>query len=300
MIIQADNLHKAFGRHDALRGASFAVPQGAAYALIGANGAGKTTTIKVLMNILTPSQGSATVLGVDSRALSPRELAQIGYVSENTELPGGLSVAAYLAYWRPFYPNWDAGLEHSLLAQFGLPPGRKIRDLSHGMRMKLAVVAALAYRPRLLILDEPFSGIDPLVRDELMEVLLAQAGEITVFISSHELSEIEGMVSHVGFLEDGKLLFQNAMEDLSARLRDVRVTLESVAALPQGAPATWLNPRAEGNVLTFVDTQYSQAELGPRLTALLGPVARIEAQPMGLRAMFTALARSAKNAGDPA
>ncbi|HEY4941662.1 MAG TPA: ABC transporter ATP-binding protein [Rhizomicrobium sp.] len=296
MIIEADDLHKSFGRHDALKGASFAVPQGAAFALIGANGAGKTTTIKLVMNILTPSRGNATVLGVDSRRLSPRELAQIGYVSENTELPPGLSVAGYLDYWRPFYPAWDRALEQSLLAQFDLPPARKIRDLSHGMRMKLAFAAALSYRPKLLILDEPFSGLDPLVRDDLMEVLLGQAGETTIFVSSHELNEIEGMVSHVGFLEDGKLLFQNAMEDLSARLREVRVTLEGAAALPLAPPGTWLNPRIAGNVLTFVDTQYSADELGPRLTALVGPVRLLEAQPMGLRAMFTALARRARNA----
>src|ERR1022692_4242439 len=116
-MIQVQNLWKRFGRgiggpsgsHDALRGLSFTVPEGSAFALIGANGAGKTTTIKVLMNIIEPSRGSATLLGVDSRKISPRELSQIGYVSENQDMPERLTVAQYLDYLRPFYPCWEIG-----------------------------------------------------------------------------------------------------------------------------------------------------------------------------------------------
>ena len=143
---------------------SIAVPEGSAFALIGANGAGKSTTIKTLMNIISPSQGSATILGVDSRRISPSELAQIGYVSENQEMPGRLTVAEYLAYLRPFYPAWDRDLEAEILAQLCLPPDRKIKNLSHGMRLKMALACALLFLPKLLVLDEPFSGLDPLVR----------------------------------------------------------------------------------------------------------------------------------------
>src|SRR6516164_5341945 len=165
-MIRVADLWKTFGRHEALRGLSFEVPEGSALALIGANGAGKTTTIKILMNIFKASRGMATVLGVDSRAISPRELTQIGYVSENQEMPGRLTVDDYVDYLRPFYPGWDKGLETLIRRQLFLPPDRKISDLSHGMRMKMALACALPYRPRLLILDEPFSGLDPLVRDE--------------------------------------------------------------------------------------------------------------------------------------
>ena len=174
MIIEIENLYKRFGRFDAVQGLSLAVPEGAAFALVGANGAGKTTTIKTLMNIIAPDAGSARALGVDSRRLGPGEYAQIGYVSENQALPEGLTVAQFLAYLRPFYPTWDGALEASLLdTTCSLPPGRRIRALSHGMRAKLALVSALAFRPKLLVLDEPFSGLDPLVRDEFMEVLLS-------------------------------------------------------------------------------------------------------------------------------
>src|SRR5579862_6043003 len=110
-MIRADDLCKKFGRHDALRGLSFSVPEGSAFALIGANGAGKTTTIKVLLNIIEPSRGSATVMGVDSRKLSPRELSQIGYVSESQDMPERMTVEEYLNYLRPFYPTWDRELE---------------------------------------------------------------------------------------------------------------------------------------------------------------------------------------------
>jgi ABC-2 type transport system ATP-binding protein len=130
-MIHANALWKRFGRHEALCGLSFTVQQGNAYALIGANGAGKTTTIKVLMNILEPMRGSASVLGVDSRKISVRELRRIGYVSENQDTPERLTVAEYLAYLRPFYPKWDRSLEVSILRQLRLPGGRRIGDLSH-------------------------------------------------------------------------------------------------------------------------------------------------------------------------
>src|SRR5437899_1486438 len=120
-MIRVENLWKKFGRFDALRGLSFDVPEGSAFALIGANGAGKTTTIKVLMNILEPTQGSATLLSVDSRKVSSRELAQIGYVSENQDMPSRLTVGEYVAYLRPFYQTWDRDLETSIARQLRLP-----------------------------------------------------------------------------------------------------------------------------------------------------------------------------------
>jgi ABC-2 type transport system ATP-binding protein len=122
---------------------SFAVPEGSAFALIGANGAGKTTTIKIVMNILQATHGTAEVLGVDSCRLSPRELAQIGYVSENQDMPPRLSVEEFVAHLRPFYPTWDTELEKALLRQLRLPLERRIRDLSHGMRLKIAATSSL-------------------------------------------------------------------------------------------------------------------------------------------------------------
>jgi ABC-2 type transport system ATP-binding protein len=294
-MIHAQNIWKRFGRHDALQGLTFNVPAGSAYALIGANGAGKTTTIKVLMNIIEPTKGSATVLGVDSRRISPRELSQIGYVSENQDMPGALTVDQYLDYLRPFYDTWDRAREAEIRRQLRLPPDRKIRDLSHGMRMKMSLACALPFRPKLLVLDEPFSGLDPLVRDEFMEELLSQAGDMTVLISSHELGEIDGVATHVAFLDEGRLLFEESMGDLNARFREVHVTLEREAAVPSKIPKDWLYVRTAGSVLTFVDTRFAENGLGDRVRSVVQGVRNIDAEPMALRSIFTALARAARD-----
>jgi ABC-2 type transport system ATP-binding protein len=294
-MIHVENIWKKFGRFDALRGLSFDVPEGSAFALIGANGAGKTTTIKVVMNIIEPTRGSATLLGVDSRKMSPRQLAQVGYVSENQDMPSRLTVEEYVAYLRPFYPTWDRDLEASIARQLRMPLERKIGDLSHGMRMKMALMCALPYRPKLLVLDEPFSGLDPLVRDEFMEGLLEQAGEMTILLSSHELGEIDGVATHVAFLEEGKLLFQESMNELTGRFREVNVTLEIGASRPAQVPNEWMQMRTIGNVLTFVDTRYDENGLNERIRSRIEGVRGVEAQPMALRSIFTTLARAARD-----
>jgi len=297
-MIRADNLWKKFGRHDALQGLSFSVPEGSAYALIGANGAGKTTAIRILMNILEAERGSAAVLGVDSRRISPRQLAQIGYVSENQDIPKSLTVAEYLDYLRPFYPRWDKSLEASVMRELRLPRDRRIGDLSHGMRMKAALACALPFRPKLLILDEPLSGVDSLVRDDFMAGLVRQLEDTTVLISSHELSEIEGVATHVGFIEAGKLLFEESMSDLTARFREVHVTLDREATPPGRAPDEWLNIRAAGKVVSFVDSHFSEDRLGAGIESLSGGVRNVDTRPMSLRAIFTALALAERDAAE--
>lgn len=214
MIVQANDLWKSYGDFAAVQGVSFAVPEGSIFALVGASGAGKTTLIKLLMNILTPTRGSASLLGVDSRAIGPLVLQHIGYVSENQELPGRLRVSDYFAYLRPFYPRWDRQLEESLRRQLRLPAERRIRHLSHGMRLKMALACALAFRPRLLVLDEPFSGLDALVRDEVTEGFLQQSDGLTVLISSHELAEVERIATYVAFVNAGKIMFQGTLSEL--------------------------------------------------------------------------------------
>jgi ABC-2 type transport system ATP-binding protein len=295
MIIQTDNLWKRFGRFDALRGLTLNVPEGSAFALLGANGAGKTTTIKVLMNLLQPIAGSATLLGVDSRRISPNEWAQIGYVSENQQMPDHMTVAAYVSYLRPFYPNWDRTLESQIVRDLRLPLDRRIGDLSHGMRMKMVLACALPFRPKLLVLDEPLSGLDPLVRDDFMEGLKPQIGETTILISSHELAEIEDLITHVAYLDRGEVLFQETTCVLAGRLREVRVTLATEARLPARVPKEWLNLRAADNALTFVDTQFSEADLASRVAAVVDGVREIDAQPVALRSIYTTLARAMRD-----
>src|SRR5581483_4730929 len=207
MVIETHDLAKNYGKFGALQGLNLRMPEGSVFALVGASGAGKTTTIKILLNMIAPSRGSATLLGVDTRSIGPAVLTQVGYVSESQALPARLRVGQFFEFLRPCYPSWDFELEQQLRTQLRLPASRRISDLSHGMRLKLALACALAYRPRLLVLDEPFSGLDALTRDEMIGEFLREPREMSIMISSHELDEVERLASHVAFLDEGRLLF---------------------------------------------------------------------------------------------
>jgi ABC-2 type transport system ATP-binding protein len=294
MIVETRGLTKRFGRSEAVEDLELRVPEGSVFALIGPNGAGKTTAIRLLMNILRPERGEASVLGTPSDRLEPRDFQRIGYVSESQKLPETLSLAHYFDYLRSLYPTWDRALETQLCAQFELPSSRKIRHLSHGMRMKALLVAALAYRPKLLVLDEPLSGLDTLVRDEVVNGLLQQAADTTILISSHELAEIESFTTHVAFMQNGRLLLQEAIEDLQARFREVHVTLSAEKELPRPLPRGWLLPTIAGHRLRFVAAHYAGDEpLYQELTRHFGAV-RMECEPMSLRAVANALMQQRK------
>jgi ABC-type multidrug transport system ATPase subunit len=217
--VETTGLEKTYGRLGALRGLDLSVPEGSVFALLGASGAGKTTFIKILLDIISPTRGSARILGVDSRAISADLLADVGYVSENQAMPARLRLADFFAYLRPCYTRWDRVLEDRLRKQLDLPPDRRIGELSHGMRLKLALACALCFRPRLLVLDEPLSGLDALARDEIVAGFMGQAGDTTILISSHELDEVQRFATHVAFLHEGRLLFQGSMASLADHAR---------------------------------------------------------------------------------
>lgn len=188
-------------------------------------------------------------------------------------MPARMTVGGFIAYLRPFYPNWDRTLEAETLRRLALPTNRTIGHLSHGMRLKLSLACALLFRPKLLILDEPFGALDPLVRDEFIETLHAQVGQTTMLISSHELTEIETLTTHLAYIDRGAVLFQESLSDLQKRVRSVRVTLTT------------------GEVASFVDTNFSENELTARVAARFGHVRHIETSGLPLRSMFTTVAR---------
>lgn len=289
MVIESNGLSKTYRGFQALRDVNLRVPEGSVFALIGPNGAGKTTAIRTILNILSPDQGDAYVLGTRSTLLNTRHYEQIGYASESQRVPDRLYVAQYLQYLRSLYPNWDEILERDLLRQFDLPSDRRLKNLSHGMRMKLLLIGALAFRPKLLVLDEPLSGLDPLVRDEVVNGLLQQAQDTTILISSHELTEIESFTTHVAFMQDGHLLIQEAIETLQERFRTVSVRLAAVKCLPFSLPAGWLSPQIAGHQLQFVTSQFEgEQQLYNSLTAHFGAVS-VHAEPMNLRSIANAL-----------
>jgi ABC-2 type transport system ATP-binding protein len=297
-IISAIDLVKRFRSVRVLDGLNLNVPEGSVFGLAGPNGAGKTTTIKILMNIVRPTAGHADVLGVDSRALGPEALANIGYVSENQEMPEWMTIKYLLAYLKPFYPAWDDARARQLVRQFDLPLDRQLRHLSRGMRMKTMLASSLAYRPRLLVMDEPFSGLDPLVREDLIDGLLESAGETTILISSHDLGEIESFASHIGYLDRGRLQFSEEMTSLTARFREVEVVVDSPPLLPLDRPwpAHWLRPETAPALVRFVETHFDQERTTADIRQLFGDVRSISAHPMPLRAIFVTLARAQSKA----
>jgi ABC-2 type transport system ATP-binding protein len=264
------------------------------FALIGPNGAGKTTTIRMLMNILRPDRGEITVLGTPSHRLATADFEHIGYVSESQKLPDGLTLRQYFDYLSSLYPAWDPVLQNELCSQFELPAARRIRHLSHGMRMKTLLVGALAYRPKLLVLDEPLSGLDTLVRDEVVNGLLQQAADTTILISSHELAEIESFTTHVAFMQNGRVLLQEVIDSLRLRFREVNVTLSALKDLPRPLPDGWLLPEMEGHRLRFIASHYeSDARLYQQLAGHFGAV-KVDSEPMPLRAIANALMQHRK------
>lgn len=291
-IIETQQLAVRYGRHEAVNGLDLATPQGSVFGLLGPNGAGKTTTIKTLVNLLRPSAGSARILGVDTRKLGPKEFEQIGYVSENQKLPDWMTVRQFLDYCRGFYPRWDSALEETLVKDFELPPRQQLKNLSRGMRMKAALVSSLAYRPRLLILDEPFSGLDPIVRDEFARGVLELAtGEgVTVFISSHEIDEIERLIDRVAILDEGRCRLSETLENLQRRFRRVEATLDAGDTVPTDTrPANWSGFEHQGSRATWVDTAFhegSEAEYRKLL-----PHATVIARSMTLKETFIAVVR---------
>lgn len=294
-VIITTNLRMRYGRQPVLNGLNLQVPRGSVYALVGSNGAGKTTTLQILMNLLRDHTGSATVLGVDSRKLGVHEYARIGYVSEGQEMPDSMTVAEFLAFWRPFYPSWDNAREQELLQLLRLPLDRKLKHLSRGMRMKAALVSSLSYRPELIVLDEPFSGLDALVRDEFIEGLLAHADESTILISSHDLAEIESFASHVGLLEEGQMAFSEETTTLTNRFREIEVRAE-VTSLPPKLPPSWVRAETTAAVVRFVETQWNPERTAREINELFPAANGFQANAMPLRAIFVALAKAARKA----
>ena len=292
--IVTHNLTRYYGRTAAVDGLNLTVPEGSIYAFLGPNGAGKTTTIKMLLNILRPTGGSATVLGIDSGKLGPSEFERIGYVSENQQLPEWMTVRQLIEFCRPLYPTWNAALSDKLLGSFELPPDRKLKSLSRGMKMKAALLTSLAYRPRLLVLDEPFTGLDPLVRDEVIGGLLevTEQERWTVFISSHDIDEVERLSDWVGILNAGKIYLSESTDSLQARFRRLEGVVASAAKLPARLPGSWLAPEITPHQISIVESEYQSGASERRLEDTFPGASQITASEMTLREIFLALART--------
>ncbi|MGI9243983.1 MAG: ABC transporter ATP-binding protein [Verrucomicrobiales bacterium] len=298
-IIETRGLTRRFKSHDAVRDLDLRIDKGRICAFLGPNGAGKTTTIKMLMGILRPSGGEARVFGTDSGKLGQTEFEKIGYVSENQEMPEWMTVKQLMDYCAQLYPSWDEAFCTSLLDQFSLPRDQQLKNLSRGMRMKAALISSLAYRPELLVLDEPFSGLDPLVREEFISGMLelTEQESWTILVSSHDIDEVERLADSVAIINQGQLALNETTESLQARFRKVDVTTSAENPdLPHPMPGGWCHARSAGRSLQFTDSSFAGSASEDEIRQLVGGVTSIETHGMSLREIYLAIARDFRGA----
>jgi ABC-2 type transport system ATP-binding protein len=236
-VIQFNAVTKSYRRNKVLDGVTFEVPEGVVFALLGDNGAGKTTSIKSMLGLVQPDSGSIKVLGLDVKKDDLEIRRRVGFVPEQPQLYEwmGVDQIGWFAagfHGADFFANYRRYID-----EFEIPLGKKISELSKGMRAKVSLSLALAHDPDLLILDEPTSGLDPLVRRQFLESMVDRASQgRTVFLSSHQISEVERIADYVALLHDGKLLFVESMDDLKQATRELLVTVRE-----QGVPLPQMN-----------------------------------------------------------
>jgi ABC-2 type transport system ATP-binding protein len=233
-VIEVRGLSRRFGRTLALDDLSLAVPRGAVFGLVGVNGAGKTTLIKHLLGLYRAQAGSVRVFGLDPVADPVGVLSRVGYLSEENDLPGWMRVDELLRYTRAFYPNWDDAYALQLRRAFELDGAARVKNLSKGQRARAGLLIALAYRPELLILDEPSSGLDPIVRRDILGAIIRTIAEEgrTVLFSSHLLDEVERVADQVALIHQGRVALSGPLDEIKAGHHRLTLRFEE----PQSRP----------------------------------------------------------------
>ncbi|MCA9042956.1 MAG: ABC transporter ATP-binding protein [Planctomycetaceae bacterium] len=261
-IVQFQNVTRRFGNTLALDNVSFEIEPGTVFALLGANGAGKTTAIRLMLGLDSPDSGTVNVMGLDS-AKKPLEIrSQVGYVADRPPLYEWMTVDEIGWFTSGFYPSGFQAKYDALRARFDVDGSKAIRELSKGMRAKVALALSMAHEPPLLVLDEPTSGLDPLVRREFLESMVdvASAGR-TVFLSSHQVNEVERVADVVAILLNGKLVCIERLEDLKRNTTEVVLTLPNVEAKPPQMPGQVLAHVPFGHDLVWMVRNLDAAQL---------------------------------------
>jgi ABC-2 type transport system ATP-binding protein len=250
--VATHGLSKRYGRESALDRVDLRVPDGAVYVLVGVNGAGKSTLFKVLMNLERPDAGTAEVFGLDTGRDGPEVRVQVGYVPERQDAPyRSMTCARLLRHAAAFYPAWDHAYADHLTRALGVRPERPVGGLSKGETRRLQLVLALAYRPPLLLLDEPTDGLDPVVRRRALVLLAEHLADAptTVLISTHHIHELESLADHVGVLREGRLVAQLPREELQRTVRSYQLEVPDGWTAPRELHATGLRRSSAGRVV---------------------------------------------------
>ncbi len=216
IVVDVKNLCRTFRKKDALTNVSLQIPAGSVFGLVGENGAGKTTLIKHILGLYQPQVGDVRVFGKDPVRDPVGVLGRIGYLSEDREMPNWMTVGQLLAFVKPFYPDWDDKFAEELRDMFELAADQKVKSLSRGQRARILLLQALAHRPPLLVLDEPSSGLDPIVRREIITAIIRTVSEEgrTILFSSHLLDEVQRVSDHVAMLHQGRLVLCGRLETI--------------------------------------------------------------------------------------
>lgn len=220
-LIEITSLGRTFGEKAALSNVSLSIPRGGVYGLVGGNGAGKTTLIRHILGLYRPQFGTVRVFGRDPCADPAGVLARIGYLSEDRDLPPWMRVDELINYTRAFFPDWDQSFAEELLQAFDLPAGQAVKSLSRGQLARLGLLLALSHRPELLVLDEPSSGLDPVVRRDILAAVIRTVTNEgrTVLFSSHLLDEVERISDRVCMLHGGRVVLDDTVDHIKEQCR---------------------------------------------------------------------------------
>jgi ABC-2 type transport system ATP-binding protein len=292
-IIETNQLCKSFHNQPALRGLDLRVPTGSIFGFLGRNGAGKTTTIKTLMGLLRCDSGSAQVFGmpVVDADHSVEIRRRIGFVTEDKELYPYMTVEGLIRFTRPFFPKWRHDLERRYLQMFELPPGRKIPDLSKGMRSKLMLLLAISRGAELLILDEPTDGLDPAATEDVLRELvsIAASSGTTMFFSSHQLSEVELVADYVGIVDHGRMIVSGSLDDMKVQYQRLQMVFADHMELPKHWVDGVESVRQEGRVVSILASHNVDA-IVDQVRSIPGAV--VERFPVTLKEIFLEHVRS--------
>ncbi len=228
-MVKIEKVSKQFGAKQALKNIHLTIQPGEILGLVGPNGAGKTTLISVLMGLVIPDSGTVHLFGKERTELTRSERSQIGFVPDEINLYEWMSIDEILRFQRTMFSQWDQKRCDRFIQRFGLNRKEKIRDLSKGMRSQLALILALCTRPKLLILDEPLEGLDPVRRLEFLNLVLEdflEGDDCSVLISSHYLEELERMADRIAFISDGVLQHLAPMEQIKSESKTIRVVFQ--------------------------------------------------------------------------
>jgi len=250
--VATHGLSKRYGRELALEQVNLRVPEGAVYVLVGINGAGKSTLFKLLMNLERPDAGAAEVFGLDTGRDGPDVRAQVGYVPERQDAPyRSMTCARLLEHAAAYYPNWDYAYADHLVRALAVRLERRVGGLSKGETRRLQLVLALAYRPPLLLLDEPTDGLDPVARRRALALLAEHLADAptTVLISTHHMQELESLADHIGVLRNGRLVAQMPREELQRTVRSYQLEVPAAWEPPSELQTSGLRRSSAGRVV---------------------------------------------------